>query len=80
MKVDRIARREGDTALLVAAAAALPSELRPTAFYLGAQLALADGEFPEEERTFVETLRSALGVPEDVAARIVDVIGIRNKG
>lgn len=79
VKANGIARRDGDTALLVTAAAALPAELRATAFYLAAELTLADGDFASEERAFVETLRRALGVPDDVAARIIDVIGIRHR-
>lgn len=80
VKAEAIARKEGETALLVAAAAALPPELRATAFYLGADLALADGDFASEERSFIETLRRVLEVPKDIAAQIVDVIEIRNKG
>ena len=79
LKVDRIARKEGDAALLAQAAAALPADLRPTAFYLGVDLVLADDELASEERGFVEALRKALQVPEDVAARIVDVVLLKNR-
>ncbi|HUR67767.1 MAG TPA: tellurite resistance TerB family protein [Candidatus Thermoplasmatota archaeon] len=80
MKVDAIARKHGDAALLAHAAAALPPELRETAFCLGAELVVADGEFAREERSFLERLRSALAVEPALAQRIMDVLSIRDRG
>lgn len=79
MKVDSLARQEGDAAFLARASAALPADLRPTAFYLAVDLVLADDELASEERAFVEKLRKALGVAEDVAARIVEVVLLKNR-
>lgn len=79
MKVDAIARKEGDNALLAKAAAALPADLRPTAFYLAVDLVLADDELAPEERFFVDRLRQALAVPDDVAQRIVEVVLLKNR-
>lgn len=79
MKVDRIARREGDAALLAHAAAALPEDLRATAFYFAVDLVFADAALASEERAFVDRLSRALGVPQDVAGKIVDVVLLKNR-
>lgn len=73
-KVESIAASEGDAALLKRAAEALPADLRPTAFYWGADLVMADGEYGPEEARFVERLRTTLSIPPDLAARMLDVI------
>lgn len=80
LKVDAIARREGDAKLLAKAAAAIPEDLRPTAFYLGVDLVLADDEMAPEERVFVDRLQRALAVPAELATRIVDVVLLKNRG
>lgn len=79
VKADSIATDAGEGALLTQAAAALPEALRPTAFCLATSLVLADGEVAAEERAFIDRLRHALGVPESLAGRIVEVLAIRNR-
>ena len=80
MKVDALARKHGDEALLARAAAALPPELRPTAFYLAVDLVVADGELASEERGFIRALGKTLGVPEGLATQIVEVVAIQKRG
>jgi uncharacterized membrane protein YebE (DUF533 family) len=79
MKVDAIARKHGDEALLARAAAALPAELRPTAFYLAVDLVVADDEVASEERGFLAALGKTLGVPDSLAAQILDVVSMRKR-
>lgn len=73
-KVEALAGREGDAALLRRAAEALPGPLRPTAFYWAADLVLSDGSLGGEEEAFLERLRAALAVERELAARIVGVV------
>lgn len=77
MKADRILSKEGEAGLLARAAAALPADLRPTAFCLAADLVLVDDELSAEERAFVERVRKGLGVDPATAQKIVDVLLIR---
>lgn len=77
--VARVAREAGDAGLLQQAARALPPALRETAFCLAADIVLADGDVGEEERAFVECLRTTLGVEGSLAERIVEVVLIRNR-
>lgn len=79
VRADSVARRDGERALLATAARAVPPRLRETAFFLGADIVLADGEVAREEQAFLDELRAALGVDESVARRIVDVVCIRNR-
>ena len=79
MKAESIARKHGDEALLVQAAAALPAELRPTAFYLAVDIVVADDEVDSEERGFIAALQEKLGVPAGLASQIVDVVAIRKR-
>lgn len=79
-KVEKLAAQEGDASLLKHAADSLPADLRATAFYWGADLVMADGAYGLEEAEFVERLRVTLAVPEDLASRIRDVIGLLRGG
>jgi tellurite resistance protein len=79
VKVDEISRRDGDRKLLAYAAAALPPELRPTAFYMAVDLVAADGEVATEERRFIDRLAIALGIDAALAERILSVALIRNR-
>jgi len=79
MRADEIARKQGEAALLARAASALPAQLRPTAFYLAVDLVAADDELAGEERGFLRTLGQKLGVPDPLAAQIVEVVAIRRR-
>jgi len=43
-------------------------------------IALADGEVSEEEEQLLNDLYGALGISEEVALNIIDVMLIKNKG
>jgi uncharacterized tellurite resistance protein B-like protein len=70
----------GLRATLTAAAAALPANLRPTAFAQATDLVLADARIGKREEAFIDALREALGISGALALRIVDVLLIKNRG
>ena len=66
-------------AVLSACAAAIPPELRGTTFALATDLTLADGRLGSRESTMLDELQRALGVADDLAARIIEVMLIKNR-
>ena len=73
-------QKQGPSPLIAAAKETLPPELRDTAFAASADLVLADGVVEETEKKFLEDLQKALGVPDDVALKITEVMVIKNRG
>ncbi|HKT81366.1 MAG TPA: TerB family tellurite resistance protein [Vicinamibacterales bacterium] len=63
-----------------AAAAAVPGGLGATTFALGVDLMLADGPLTANEQRFADELRGLLNVDQQTAAKIVDVLTIKNGG
>jgi tellurite resistance protein len=49
------------------------------AFFLAADLTLADGTFESDEREFLEQLKNTLGVADSTALKIVEVVVIKNR-
>lgn len=58
----------------------IPKELAATTFAVALDLMLSDGPLTTNEQRFADDLRAALDVDPDVAARIVDVLTIKNAG
>jgi uncharacterized tellurite resistance protein B-like protein len=75
-----ILQREGVDVLYNAAMAALPDDLRETAFAVATDIVLADGEVTEEEENLLNDLYNALEIPEELALKIIEVMMIKNKG
>jgi tellurite resistance protein len=73
-------QRQGVQALFNAALAMLPDELKETVFAVTTDIALADGEISQEEEQLLNDLYSALGLSEEMALKIIDVMLIKNKG
>jgi len=73
------ARLRDDTTALRTACAALPADMRPTAFAHALDLVLADGELTADEADFLNTLILALELEREDVARIADVIVLKNK-
>lgn len=73
-------RKDGPSPLVAAAKETLPPDLRDTAFAVAADLVLADGVVEEKEKKFLEELQKAMGVPDDVALKITEVLVIKNRG
>lgn len=75
-----ILQKQGAEALFEAAVATLPNELKETVFAVTADIALADGEVSQEEEQLLNDLYNALGISEEMALKIIDVMLIKNKG
>ncbi|MCU0543823.1 MAG: tellurite resistance TerB family protein [Oscillatoriaceae cyanobacterium Prado104] len=75
-----ILQKQGVEVLFNAALATLPDELKETAFAVTTDIALADGEVSEEEEQLLNDLYGALGITEEMALKIIDVMLIKNKG
>ena len=73
-------QRQGVQVLFNAALAMLPDELKETVFAVTTDIALADGEISQEEEQLLNDLYSALGLSEEIALNIIDVMLIKNKG
>ncbi|MSQ07814.1 MAG: Tellurite resistance protein TerB [Dehalococcoidia bacterium] len=78
-KVAGILKKRGAGTVMPAAKAALSKEQCEQAFFLAADLLLADGVVEKEERQFLEELRLALAVDEPMALKIVEVVVIKNR-
>jgi tellurite resistance protein len=79
-KVFRIKSRGGVEALVEKGAPALTPELRETAFAVAVDMAFADGSIEPAEEKMLEKLQAALGIPDDMASAVVDVMVIKNRG
>lgn len=79
-RITTVLRRIGMTGLLGEAAKSITPELKETAFAVASDLTLADGAVEETERTFLKHLQETLGIAEDRAAKIIEVMVIKNKG
>jgi hypothetical protein len=73
-------KRKGVDELLEKAVAALPSELKATAFANACDIVLADGVVEDDEKEFLDKLQDRLAIPDDEAVSIVRVMIIKNKG
>ncbi|MBD2314984.1 tellurite resistance TerB family protein [Desertifilum sp. FACHB-1129] len=79
-KLLSILQREGLEVLFNAATAALPHDLKETAFAVTTDIVLADGQVTSEEEKLLNDLYRVLEIPEDLAVKIIDVMLIKNKG
>lgn len=79
-KLVSIVNDEGVNALIDKSAAVISQELKPTAFAVTTELLLADGIMEEKEKKFLERVQKALGLPDETAMKIAEVIAIKNKG
>lgn len=76
----KIVRSNGVEHLLTLSAEAIKPELRQTAFAIATDLLMADGHVAPEEKKFLEKIQKGLGVNDDLALKIVEVIAIKNRG
>jgi len=73
-------KQQGTDRVVQAAAAAVPKELAPTAFALTVDLMLSDGRLTAAEQRFADDLCRMLDVDREMAAKIVDVLTVKNAG
>ncbi len=79
-KLFGILRREGQATLFQSAKVSLPDELQEPAFAIATDLILADGVVTAQEQDFLQQLHCALGIPEETAQKITEVMMIKNRG
>ena len=79
-KLFRVLNQKGPSELIKRGAQALPSELRETAFAVSVDMIFADGNVDESEKTLIERMQSDLGVSDETAGKIVDVMMIKHRG
>jgi tellurite resistance protein len=79
-KLIGIIKKEGLETLVALAKETLPSDMRETAFAVATDLALADGEIASREKDVLTKIQQSLGIPEDKAVNIIEVMLIKNKG
>ncbi|MBI0581563.1 MAG: tellurite resistance TerB family protein, partial [Methanomassiliicoccales archaeon] len=75
-----IIKKKGMDALVAMAKESMPEDMKATAFAVATDLALADGEIADEEKNLLTKVQQSLGVPEDEAVKIIEVMLIKNKG
>jgi tellurite resistance protein len=73
-------KNQGPGTIIAAAKETLPADMRDTAFAVAADLVLADGVVAETEKKFLEDMQKAMGVADDVALKITEVLVIKNRG
>lgn len=73
-------KKYGPTELIKSAKVALPPNLAPTAFTIAVDLVFADGTVSREEQGFIDDLRRMLGISDELALKIVEVMTIKNQG
>ena len=79
-KVVKVVRQTGVDALLSMSAQALRADLKPTAFAVAADLIMSDGHVDGKEKQYLEQIQKTLGVNDDLALKVVEVIAIKNRG
>lgn len=78
-KLVKIIKNDGVEALVEKSRDSLPYELRETAFAVAIDLALADGHLDNSEKDILTKIQQHLGISDDVATKIIDVILVKNK-
>jgi uncharacterized tellurite resistance protein B-like protein len=68
----------GPAVLLPACAEVIPESLRAPLFALAVELVIVDGEVSQTETQFVDSLKSALGIDDEIAANIIEVLLIKS--
>lgn len=79
-KLVRLIRERGAHDVMNMSAEALRPYLRPTAFAVAAERVLVDGKVEGAEKEFLEKLKKALAIDDDLAMKIVEVAAIKNRG
>lgn len=79
-KIRTVFDKRGFDATLALAAQIVPQELKDTAFALAADLIFADGSVDNNETLLLEAIQHALGIADEMALKVVEVLQIKNKG
>jgi hypothetical protein len=73
-------KQHGPNQLISRAKAALPDDLRETAFAVATDLVLSDRTVTQQEQAFLDDLYRILEIPDEIAFKIVQVMTIKNHG
>jgi tellurite resistance protein len=76
----KVLKKGGPDALVEKCVPALPERLRSTAFCNAVDIVLADGTVEDEEKELIEKLQTALGVSDNDAKTIINVMIVKNRG
>lgn len=69
----------GDDAALERYAAAVSERLRPTAYFMAADIVMGDDEFGSDERGFLSRLQKLLAIDDATAAKVREVVAIKHR-
>lgn len=75
---DLLEQHDAD-AVMEVAAQAIPSQLRPSAFAVVADLLLADGKMDAKERRFLESIALKLEIKPEVVQQVLEVVLLKNQ-
>lgn len=78
-KVAGLAKKRGIGPLLQAAKVSLSPEELAAAFFVAVDLVLADGVVEDNEKKFLEELQHTIGMDDNTATKIAEVVLIKNK-
>lgn len=70
----------GGLGMVEACSKLVPQDDRNTVFTMAVEIVLADGSLDQGEVTVINALANEMGLPKEMAQKIVDVMLIRNKG
>jgi uncharacterized tellurite resistance protein B-like protein len=77
-KAHKLVARAGSVAASIPLVSELSTPtLRKKAFVLAADIAMSSGDIDEKEATLLEHLRGLLGVDDETAAKIIDVLAMK---
>lgn len=79
-KVQKGLDRVGGLGMVEACSKHVAEEDRNTVFTMGVEIVLADGRLDPGEAAVINAIANELGLPKEMAQKIVDVMVIRNKG
>ncbi len=79
-KLFKVKSKGGPDALVGRGVPALTPELKETAFAVAVDMIFADGSVEDAEKHLVEKLQTELGITDDLASQIIDVMVIKHRG
>jgi len=79
-KVRNAIEAKGRAAVFAAGVKGLPAELGETVYALGGDIAFADGGAEEAEIACLRELQEALGISDELATKVLEVMRIKNRG
>ncbi len=79
-KLVGVVKKKGVETLIDGCVESIPDDLRETAFANAVDIVLADGVVEQDEKEFMELVRTKLRIPKEQALEIVSVMVAKNKG